>query len=134
MRPIVRTDRGQVRTLLTRVLAFVLLGGIIQTVTFGAAHNHLDYVNISDRSQLGGSAPLSEYAVPDPLHLQTQRQECLVCVFHQQLFNGAVHSGFLIAEPVLSGAGTSIAKPFHYSSSFTSTPIARRSGRAPPQN
>jgi hypothetical protein len=121
------------RTFLTRGLAFILLCGIIQSVTFGSAHCHLDAFSVRDGGQSAGLATLDEYAVPDPLHLQTQRQECLVCLFHQHLFNSVVQSHFCIANQDRSLSGLRACKFLHYSISFTSKPTFRLSGRAPPR-
>jgi hypothetical protein len=134
MRSLVRKNKGQTGTLLARVLAFVLLGIIVQAVTFGSAHSHTSGASVREGGQFASSAGLAEYAVPDPFHYQNQRQECLTCLFHQQLFNSVVHSPFFVAEQALPDASSKQDKLLHYSNSFTSTPIARLSGRAPPRS
>jgi hypothetical protein len=133
MKFFVRTASGRTRTSLARVLAFVLIGGIVHAVTFGSAHSH-----ITARAALGAGQAITasghtEQAVPDPVQYRNDRQECLVCLFHQQLFNSVVHTPFSVAEQVLPDAGSKGDKLLHYSSSFISTPIARLSGRAPPR-
>ena len=133
MRFVVRTSQRQTRTLFARVVALLLLGGILHAVTFGAAHSH-----ISAGSSLGSSLTIVEriqavQAVSGPVHYRTDRQECLVCLFHQQLFNSVVHTPFFIAQQLLPETGPVGDKLQTYSQSFTSAPIARVSGRAPPR-
>jgi len=118
MRFVVRTKRGQTRTLLARVLAFVLLGGIVHAVTFGAAHSHVGIGSSLDAGSTVVASVQAEQAVPDANHYRADRQECLICLFHQQLFNSVVHTPFFVAEQVLPDAGSASDRLLYYSSSF----------------
>jgi hypothetical protein len=129
---LVQTASRPVRTFLARVVAFVLLSGILHGVTFGAAHSHISASAAFEAAQKVAVIGQTEQAVPDPVNYRTDRQECLVCLFHQQLFNSVVHAPFFVAEQILPAAGSKGDKLHKYSSSFTSAPIARLSGRAPP--
>jgi hypothetical protein len=129
----VRKGSRQTRTLLARVLAFVLLTGIIHAVTFGSAHSH----DISSAQEAGRAASASvqiEQAIPGTFRHQNGPQECLICLFHQQLFNSFVHSTFFVGQPSVPTVRTQEQNLLHYSSTFISTPIDRPSGRAPPQS
>jgi hypothetical protein len=130
----VRKGSRQTRTLLARVLAFVLLTGIVHAVTFGSAHSH----DISPAQEAGRVASVStqivEQAVPGTYGHPGVPQECLICLFHQQLFNSFVHSTFFVGQPSVPTVRTTEQDLLHYSSTFVSTPIARPSGRAPPQS
>jgi hypothetical protein len=130
----VRTASGPTRTFVARLLAFVLLSGIVHAVTFGAAHSHSDQSASIDAGRTAVFEGQVEQAFPEPFHYRTDRQECLICLFHQQLFNSVVHTPFFTAEQVLPEAGLNSEKLHKYSSSFTSTPIVRLSGRAPPRS
>jgi len=132
MKFVVRTSHGQARTFLARVLAFVLLGGILHAVTFGSAHSHLSAGASFDSGQTVTTG-LAEQALPDPIHYRTDRQECLICLFHQQLFSSVVHTPFFVAVLVLPEPDRNSDNLQTYTSSFISTPIARLSGRAPPR-
>jgi len=132
MKFVVRTQRGPTRTLLARAMAFVLLAGVLHAVTFGSAHSHVSAGASLDSGQ-SVTVGLAEQVVPDPIHYRTDRQECLICLFHQQLFNSVVHTPFFVAEQVVPEPRSTVDKLQTSSSSFTSTPIARLSGRAPPR-
>lgn len=130
----VRSAVGQTRTIFARAIAFVLLVGLIQAVTFGSAHSHTPGGTALGAGQTDLSTAQTEYAIPDPYHFQNVRQECLVCLFHQQLFSSVVHTPFVISRSVADISDTNGEKLINYSSSFTSTPIASPSGRAPPRS
>jgi hypothetical protein len=129
----VRTASGRTRTILSRVLAFVLLTGLIQAVTFGSAHSHLNTVSALASGQAAGFTSQALQAVPEPFHYRTERQECLICLFHQQLFSSVVHTPFYVAQRIMTDTRATGDNLLNYSSSFTSTPIPRLSGRAPPR-
>ena len=130
----VRTASGRSRTIFARVLAFVLLAGLFQAITFGSVHSHVNPLSVHEAGQFVDNSGQAEYAVPDPFHYQTQRQECLICLFHQQLFNSVVHTPFYVADQALPETGSKADKLLHYSASFTSSPIVRLTGRAPPRS
>ena len=123
---------NRTRAPLARVLACVLLVGVINAVTFGAAHSHL---NVSSRFEKNRSASVSGQASPSsvvPVHSHSTKNGCLICVLHQQLFNTVVPGPGLIAKPSILVSFVSEQTVFFYSSQFASSPIARLSGRAPP--
>jgi len=133
MKFFVRTASGQTRTFLARVLSFVLLAGIVHAVTFGAAHSHIAASTSPDVGQSISTSSQAQWSVPAPVNYRTDRQECLICLFHQQLFNSVIHTPFYVAEQTIDVAGSGPEKLLKFSSSFTSTPIERLSGRAPPR-
>jgi hypothetical protein len=130
----VRTAPRQARTIVARALSFLLLVGLIQAITFGSAHSHSAAGPSIYAGQFAETADQDEYAIPDPYHFQNVRQECLVCLFHQQLFNSVVHTQFFITDPVSLESGASRTKLLKHFNSFNSTVLTRTSGRAPPQN
>jgi hypothetical protein len=133
MKFFVRTASGQTRTFLARALSFVLLAGIVHAITFGAAHSHVLAGSSLDSGQAISSSGQAQWTVPAPINYRTDRQECLICLFHQQLFNSVIHTPFYVAEHAVDVAGSGPEKLLKFSSSFTSTPIERLSGRAPPR-
>ena len=133
MRFSVRTASGPTRTLFAQVLSFVLLAGIVHAVTFGAAHSHIAAVSSIDSGQTITSLGQAGWASPKPVNYRTDRQECLICLFHQQLFNSVIHTPFYVAEKTIDVAGSGSDTLLRFSSSFTSTSIERLSGRAPPR-
>ena len=121
------------RTLVARALALLLLIGIVYAATFGSAHSH-----ISIPSQPDTNVDLNSHVQAT---LSTSGQvraphgaECLICLFHQQLYNSIVHDPFFIAKPTERVRFVLDPKFLNYSTSFTSTPIVLFSGRAPPLN
>lgn len=128
-----RKGSGQTRTLLARVLAFVLLTGIVHAVTFGSAHSH-DISSAREAGRTANAAVQFEQVIPGTFHRSGGTQECLICLFHQQLFNSFVHSPFFVGQPSVPSVGTSEQNLLHYSSTIVSRPIARLSGRAPPRS
>jgi len=133
MKFFVRTASGRTRSLLARVVACVLIGGIVHAVTFGAAHSHVGLGSSLNAGETIAASGQAGQAVPDPLRYRTDRQECLICLFHQQLFNSVVHTPFFVARHLVPDTDEKGDKLHKYSSSFISTPIARLSGRAPPR-
>ena len=123
---------NRTRAPLARGLACVLLVGIINAVTFGAAHSH---PNVSSRSETNRATSISGQVSPSsvvPVHSHSTKNGCLICVLHQQLFNTVVPGPGLIAKPSILVSFVSEQTVFFYSSQFASSPIARLSGRAPP--
>jgi hypothetical protein len=129
----VRKGSEQTRTLLARVLAFVLLTGIVHTVTFGSAHSH-DISSAQESSQAANAAVQIEQVVPGTFQHSGGAQECLICLFHQQLFNSFVNSPFFVGQPSVPAIRKTEQNLLRYSSTNVSRPIARLSGRAPPQS
>jgi hypothetical protein len=111
----------------------MLLGVIVHAETFGSVHNHLSGSAGLAADQGSETLGQVEYAIPDPVHLHTERRECLVCLFHQQLFNSVAQSTFFVADRTVPEPRPYGEKLSRFTCSFTSKPIARLSGRAPPR-
>jgi hypothetical protein len=120
------------RTRMSRLLAFVLLVGFVYAVTFGSAHNH---ETASSRSHTNTTTSVVVQANPSflvPTQRSSHQQECLICLFHQQLFSGILHAPLYIEKPAIRFTPVSSPRVFFYSSSLTSASTTRLSGRAPP--
>ena len=122
----------RIRTPPRRALACVLLIGIIYAVTFGLAHSHGILSLKTDTNITTSAAVQANSSFLIPIQRPSHPQECLICLFHQQLFSSVVHSPLYIAKPSIQVAPVSPPRGFFYSSSFTSAPTTRLSGRAPP--
>ena len=123
---------GSYRTHAQRVLVFVLLVGIVYSVTFSSGHSH---ETLSSRAYTNGTVTAAEQpgssflvATQSPSH----RQGCLICLFHQQLFSSVVHAPLYIVKPSIHAASVSSPRVPFYARLFTSTLAAPLSGRAPP--
>ena len=123
---------GSYRTRAQRVLVFVLLVGIIYGVTFSSAHSHETIPSQTDANIATSVQVQTNSSFLVPIQSPSQRQQCLICLFHQQLFSSVVHAPLYIVEPSIHVASVSSPRVPFYSSSFTSTLTARLSGRAPP--
>ena len=122
-----RSTSRRTRTPLSRLLAGLLSIGIVFSITLGQVHNH---GSVYGPSQAGVAADSAVSGVP--LHGQSDGHECLICLLQQQLFSSVVHTVPLISTPSTEAVFVTPATDASYSCSFTSTPIARLSGRAPP--
>lgn len=128
-----RTIIDHLRTQTVRVLSCVLLVGIVYSATFDAVHSHgissgrlNPNINHSFNGQTG---VVSEV----PLPVRFDGQDCLICVLHRQFSCNVVHAPFFIAESAVLTAFSSASTVFHHLNTFSASPIARHSGRAPPQ-
>jgi hypothetical protein len=121
----------QVRRHVERLAAFVLLAGIAYSVTFGTLHSHAD---LSERPNANATPHFAETAIDSGTagHADTDEQDCLICRFHQQLFNSVVHARVCVAGSTAESGHAAARVSSDYSNYFTSSPIERHSGRAPP--
>ena len=115
-----------------RTIAFVLLAGIVYSVSFGTVHRHGNAgssPNAFTAASFVGTAA-SSFSLPGKIGTQTE--ECLICVLHQQFSNSTVHSPHFVvtSEPEIKPDAD--AAVFYHSSPIVSSPVARLSGRAPP--
>ncbi|MEP6848413.1 MAG: hypothetical protein ABI999_06125 [Acidobacteriota bacterium] len=120
------------RTPLSRVLVGALLIGIVYAVTFGSAHSHVNASISLDGSRVASSKGEARFAFTAPVNSNSHKYECLVCLFHQQLFSSTVSEPVFIAKPAISIQPATAEAVFRYADPVTSAPIARLSGRAPP--
>jgi len=122
----------QVRRYVERLAAFVLLAGIAYSVTFGTLHSHADP---SERPSARQTTHFTETAIVEAGtagNAGTSEQDCLICQFHQQLFNSVVHARITLAGLTAESSQAAVGVSFEYSQQFASSPIERHSGRAPP--
>jgi len=125
-----RSVAGFARTLYRRALACILLTPIVYAATIGAAHNH---VNTRVEPTGGFSASVEGGPVLNtPLQNHSSSNECLICVFHKQLFNTTIPEGLFVAKAQVHIGSAATWTIFSYSGRITSEPVARLSGRAPP--
>ena len=118
-------------TLPKRALACLLLLPLIYAATFGSAHSHASFaLNVNSEFSAESAAQVSSVAMP--FRAPAPGSECLICVFHKQLFNTTVPQALFIAKPEVRIAFVSTSSIFFYSSRAASAPVARLSGRAPP--
>ena len=118
------------RTQIARVLSCVLLVGIVYSATFDVVHSHGTassslIVSHNFHGQVGVVSDV-------PLRGRTDGQECLICALHRQFAASVVDTPFFLAE---SDALTTTLAPtasFLQSETFSFSPIAGHSGRAPP--
>src|SRR5258708_872700 len=120
------------RTPLGRVMACVLLIGIIYSATFGFVHRHGNVSSMHDTNIYTGFTGQVGALSVIPLRGRTDGFECLICVLHRQFSSSTVHAPHFIVGPSTQIAFVSEPTFFYYSGLTTSRPIARLSGRAPP--
>ncbi|MEP7077209.1 MAG: hypothetical protein ABI878_15495 [Acidobacteriota bacterium] len=126
-----RSASRRTRTLFERALAFALLAGIVCGVTFGSAHDHGQAYRGS--GGIFSAAGIADSAGSAYTSGSSQKAfECLLCLFHQNLFNSTVPAAVFTAASVELEVSSSAQPVLAYSNPFSSTPIARLSGRAPP--
>jgi hypothetical protein len=115
-----------------RLVTFVLLAGIAYSVTFGSAHRHTDP---TQQLSANSTADIVIGAAIGPLASNAgsiDDQDCLICRFHQQLFNSVVHARLLVSEPEMRRLHSPYYALYSYANLFISTSVGRPSGRAPP--
>lgn len=123
---------GRTRTWFSRVLAFVLLVGIVYAVVFGSAHTHLSISSKAGTNLSASSSRQVSAASTLPPQPGSNGDGCLICLFHQQLFNSIVHDPAFIDRPSPQVVLVSALTTFYHSTSTRSRPSTRLSGRAPP--
>jgi len=132
MKIIDRSASARNRTPLARVLAGALLMGIIYTATLGFVHSHGSVPsNLGMDISAGFTAQVS-FLSGAPFGSRSNENECLICVLHRQFSSSTVHAPLFIVGPFIEIAVVSAPATFYYTSVTTSRPIARMSGRAPP--
>ncbi|MFM9904630.1 MAG: hypothetical protein ACKVQJ_08685 [Pyrinomonadaceae bacterium] len=120
------------RTQFARLLASILLIGIVYSATFGSVHTH-GYSAANSGTTISTSSAGQIIALPQvPLHSRTNGNDCLVCVLHRQFSSSTVHTPLFIAGPPEQIAQVSAPAVFYRLNLTISHPIARMSGRAPP--
>jgi hypothetical protein len=132
MRNALRTALKRHRLAQARALAFLMLAGIVYHATFGTVHSHTDISSPLSTSSFVGSVGESGAFSQPPRHSNTGHDECLICRFHQQLFNSVIDGRIFVAEPSRREIRVHGEAFFDYPNSFAPTPISRHSGRAPP--
>ena len=115
-----------------RAIAFVLLAGIVYSVSFGTVHRHSN-----SRSSAEAFTPMSVVGTASssfslPGKIGTQTEECLICVLHRQLSNTSVDAPVFAVTPEPAITMVETAAVFFHSAPIVSSPVARLSGRAPP--
>jgi hypothetical protein len=105
-----------------RIVAFLLLVIVTYGATVEAAHSHGSATPNGSRFAALHDAGDSHSTTDD-----SQNRDCVVCRFQQQLFNGVVHEPLLILAPSTQTAFVSTPTVL-----YSSSPIDRPSGRAPP--
>ena len=118
------------RRRLARGVAFLLLTGIVYSVSFGTVHKHGES-RLRETSAISDiSATASSFTIP--VSSGTQTEGCLICVLHRQLSFSTVEAPHFVVH-ISDEAEISPAAPvFYHSVHVLSSPIARLSGRAPP--
>ena len=127
-----KSASSRTRATFARPLAFVLLIGIVYSVVFGSAHNHKFVSSNVDTNISASSAAEASASSPVPLKSNSNGDECLICLFHQQLFNSIVHGPVFVVKPSAEVVFASTPAVYYHSNPISSSPIARLSGRAPP--
>ena len=127
-----RTLLERSRKRLARAVTFVLLSGIVYSVSFGTVHKHRDARQTSETSTIASSAGTAATSQVLPVSSGTQTDNCLICVLQQQLFSSTVDTPNLIVTPAPEATIAAAALVFYHSTPIVSSPIARLSGRAPP--
>ena len=115
-----------------RVLACVLLIGIVYSATFGAFHSHTQVSSIYQTNIFERAAEQVSVSTETPVRSRSHEKECLICALHRQFSSSTVHTPFFIIGPSTQINFVSAPTDFYYSCLTTSRPIARLSGRAPP--
>jgi hypothetical protein len=120
------------RMTFARELACVALVGIIYVATFGVAHSHRDDSARLVTNHVASITRASFFSSQVSLYNHSQRYKCLICLFHQELFNSIVQSPIFIVQDSRQVAFISEPPILYHSAPIASGPIARLSGRAPP--
>jgi hypothetical protein len=118
------------RRRLARGVAFLLLTGIVYSVSFGTVHKHGESRLLESSAISDISATASSFTIP--VSSGTQTEECLICVLHRQLSFSTVEAPHFVVHISDEAAIIPAAPVFYLSVPVTSSPIARLSGRAPP--
>gem|GEM_PF-4499978 len=127
-----RPTPRRLNTLFKRALVCALLAPLIYAVSFGSAHGHAKPFSGKNKHVSPNIAGLSPTAIVSPIQSDPRTFECLVCVFHKQLFNTTVPEPLFVAKPSDHQVFTSSITVKSYSNPVSSIPVALRSGRAPP--
>src|SRR5215475_4195964 len=93
-----RSVAGFARALYRRALACILLTPIVYAATIGAAHSH---VNTPVQPDSGGfyASIEADPVLATPFQSHPNSSECLICIFHKQLFNTTVPEGLFVVKP-----------------------------------
>src|SRR5437899_12764347 len=94
-----RSAPGHRRTAFERVLACVLLIGIIYSATFGAVHSHGNVSPTRNANISVGFTGQASALTEVPFHSRTDGNECLICVLHRQFSSSTVYAPLFIAGP-----------------------------------
>jgi hypothetical protein len=119
-----RSASSRTRTPLARLLACVLVVGIIYSATFGAIHSHGIVLSTLGADVSAIPAGQTASLTLSTLDSHPDGNECLICVLHRQFSSSTVHAPLVIVGPSTQIAPASAPTVFYYS---------RLSGRAPPQ-
>ena len=117
--------------LLRRLIACLVLLPIIYAATFGSAHHHANSFSTAVRDRAGTYAEAASSMRAMPIRSPIQGDECLLCVFHKQLFGTTVPEALFVAQPEVQSASAAAPVDSFYSAPIKSAPVARMSGRAP---
>lgn len=120
------------RATLTRSLTFLLLLGMIYSVVLDSAHNHGSMSSTIEASQSTVSTPVTSVSADVSRESGSNGDGCLICLFHQQLFNSIVHAPAFIVRPSVQSVSTTTVTLYYHSDPIVKTSVARLSGRAPP--
>jgi hypothetical protein len=123
---------GRSSTPFARVLACLLLAGIVYSATFGALHSHTQVLSNQDTSLFERASEQVSVSAETPVRSRSNGTECLICSFHRQFSSSTVHTPLFIVGHSAQVAFAPAPTNFYYTSLTVSRPITRLSGRAPP--
>src|SRR5262245_13742739 len=95
-----RSVAGFARTLYRRALACILLTPIVYAATIGATHSHLN-TRLEPNNGSSFASIVADPVLATPFQSHPNGGECLICIFHKQLFNTTVPEGLFVAKPEL---------------------------------
>jgi hypothetical protein len=115
-----------------RVLAAVLLAGIVYSVSFGTVHVHRDLSQRTVADAASGFAVNTGTSIGNAGTVRSNADDCLICTFHRQLSFSTIdcpHFAVTAAPQIEAAAAVTV---FYYSNTVLSEPDTHLSGRAPP--
>src|SRR5215470_6532020 len=101
------------RALTRRILAYLLLLPMIYAISFGSAHSHGSLAGQSGDGFAASTAQIGT-VLAGPFRNPAQGSECLLCVFHKQLFNTAIPDAIFAAQPEVQVVSSSVATVVSY--------------------
>jgi len=127
-----RSATNRIRVQAARVLAAVLLAGIVYSATFGTVHSHANVLLRPDVN-VTGNAETQAGIAEMPFGGTSDGDECLTCLLHRQFSSSTVHTPVFLLGTSTEIVSVSAPAVFYISDPKETRPPSRLRGRAPPR-